>query len=714
MAKDSKAKKKAFQDGFKKVEPVTTDDNDELVMPEGVEVITVTEEGEYFCQFASQKGFRDCTYLREINTHLRDKAFLDVDDRVAIPEKRPQAKTGSSETTIEGVRVDYPPATIRFLGINEDVGDRDIDSLERVGISNYVTNKAQITPDKKGLVSGKEHKFYKKQGADDKGKMDDEEKETHADPDHFRIEVHDVSAKKGKFKKTGKVKIEIQVLQPMYERDNGDDGSVIVRNMEFVQPSVDPTEKPPKGFKIPEDGGDEKTKRKLELECKQGKDNNGKRTNYFRSKYMRVVTEKEDFIKHQTLFVGDYYCDGVTTDEDEKRYTEILEQEILVRYKPLMCKSGKCRAIKRAKVGELKKEVRLAVHIFNDAASFADIRRCIYGQVRRTYAQVGIRPHLKLMRTLSASDNLIRIGTIEKALCKNATGERDENGTASSVTVEIPPHDLFNVPLAAGMKAAEVKDEIVRRLRALGLHPTDFKHVQKAAIPDDCELSWEILVYTDDKHEAPATVLSASSNDQAMSVKGAALTDDDLNNMSWKNHGTKMRTLKSLCKTDWFDIVVIPHFDRGGGNEDLLLGVATRMNHPESFPPILVVIGAAVKEDPHDKRNTVAHEMGHVLMHCGHAKDKVNNDQLMIDGALTDGIDAGDMAGRRHIMGKPLKMKVTIVDQNVPSPRTEIEEFTDDEVADDHAWGTMATRCHNYVTGEPFGDESARTPTTEW
>ncbi|MCH8253542.1 MAG: hypothetical protein IID36_13930, partial [Planctomycetes bacterium] len=105
------------------------------------------KEGQYFCEVAAEKGFPDCSQFREINPDLADKAVLDEGDVVTIPEPKPKTTSGETENKHSFVRVNCPPATVRIIGEKQVPNRREGATMARIGVSNYITNKAQGTVD---------------------------------------------------------------------------------------------------------------------------------------------------------------------------------------------------------------------------------------------------------------------------------------------------------------------------------------------------------------------------------------------------------------------------------------------------------------------------------------------------------------------------------------------------------------------------------------
>ena len=410
--------------------------------------------GQCPCDLASAAGFLDCTEFRDANPPIASKAVLDQDEELVVPDIKPKDTSGADKTAVETVHILYPPATLRFLGTGTPMNNPGFAGLTRIGVSNYRTDKASANQ------TGTEFAFFSGQGADDDPSRVSPETETYPDPDHFRVEVHDVAAgKKGKTDVT----VDLQVLQPLYKRDKDAAGKDVVVRDTTTRPDPDV----PAGFKIPGNAS-----RKLTITCQRVKD-----TNFYRSKYLRLVTHTEDTVATQTLYVGDYFDDGGS--DDEKRYTEILDQKVRARCTPEMCNPKKCRVQVLADVGELKAEVRLAVHIMDGACSFDDVRRVVYKQVRRTYASAHVRPYLLHVYEHPPIENAVRIGSARGAALppSGVSGFFQRIGSAispSKVTVKIEGQTIEQT-LGAGDTVTSVTQALIGKLQAAGFFCKELK-----------------------------------------------------------------------------------------------------------------------------------------------------------------------------------------------------------------------------------------------
>lgn len=636
--------------------------------------VIVPRDGMCFCDFASQNGFRDCEPLRSANSEHASKAVLARGDEITIPDKRDKTASGPNESVIRARRVLSPPATVRFVGLNIPLNNPRANGLSRLGISNYKTDKASATG------TGTETAFYRDQGvADDASRVaGTPEAETYADPDHFRVEIHDVAAAK---RNLASVQCELQALQPLYRRLTVDGKEVIRRDVESR-----PDQNAPAGFKIPTTASRRRT-----ITCERVGT-----TKFYRSRYMRLVTESGDNIDPHTLFVGDYYDDGA--NNDEKRYTEILEQKVRVRYQPAMCTPGTCRVEALADVGELRGEIRLAVHIMDNACSLEDVRRVVYKQTRRVYAPAHARPYIRTILRHPPPHNILLIGD------QGGTAARASGHTLlraqSRIRLTVEGTTLDYHP-ARNQTVAAVCNAIQQLLRTNNIHTRELR----APYPPGpgLEAARMFLLFKDAACTDFAVLSSASSNDTRLSVRNFQISAATLGAFSHDGDGLHHRMLKACCNTEFFDAIVLRQFDTSGGST--LFGIATWI-HKEFGPAIIVQSDRMTPAQ--DDRYTFSHELGHVLMHGGHFMVAARREQLMIQGSMASG-NAYDMPGRRRISDAPMRMNYQAFDDAAGTWTGE------HQLGPGQPHGTLVTRIHTFVKGQAFGSPTRdREVHAEW
>ena len=636
--------------------------------------VIVPRDGMCFCDFASQNGFRDCEPLRNANGTLSSKAVLNRGDEITIPDKRDKTASGPNETVIRTRRVLAPPATVRFVGLNIPLNNTRERGLARLGISNYKTDRASATG------TGTETAFFRNQGVEDDASRVDgtPEAETYADPDHFRVEIHDVAAAK---RNLASVECELQVLQPLYKRATVNGKTVIQRDTETR--SADDI---PPGYKIPTSA----TRRRT-ITCERVGT-----TKFYRSRYMRLVTESGDNIDPHTLFVGDYYDDGA--NNDEKRYTEILEQKVRVRYQPAMCTPGTCRVETIADVGELRGEIRLAVHIMDNACTFEDVRRVVYKQVRRVYASAHTRPYIRSIIRHPPPHNILLIGDQGGTAARASGQTRLRLQSRIRITVEGTTLD-YNP--ARNQTVAAVCNAIQQLLRTNNIYTRELRSPYPPG--PGLEAARMFLLFKDAACTDYAVLSSATSNDSRLSVRNLQISAATLGAFSHDGDGLHHRVLKACCNTDFFDAIVLRQFDTSGGS--ILYGIATWI-HKEFGPAIIVQSDRMTPAQ--DNRYTFSHECGHVLMHGGHFVVNARSEQLMIQGSMAAG-NAYDMPGRRRISDAPMRLNYQAFDDAAGT-------WTGQHLlGPGQPHGTLVTRIHTYVKGQAFGSPTLnREVGAEW
>ncbi|MCK4660089.1 MAG: hypothetical protein KAV82_11260 [Phycisphaerae bacterium] len=698
-------------------------------LPEGA-TLEHAKAGQYLCEIAV-KNFPECSpQVREVNTHLTDKAVLEDGDPVVIPPKTEKQEQTPNEDELKAKVDNFPPPFVKFAGQGTTRLEKNRhNGLTRVGISNYVTNKAGYNG------RGISEDFYTEHGMVGMGPMHPKELSTHADPDHFRIEVYDNRAYKDG---DAEVTVTLQVLQPLYKRETEDSKKYIVRDKKALDKVSAPDVQPEPGFKIPANAD-----RKLEVKCKKVEGC----PSFYRSKYMRLVTHKKDkdAATEQTLYVGDYYDETALT-ADERRYTEILEQKVRARYTPKMCKAKKCRAEAIAEVGELNKEVVFAVNIFDDACDYEAVRRTIYGQVRRVYAQAHIRPVIKeVTKYPPPLKNIVRVG---KRTGTTPLASGVVTGTTkSTITVKITgqTNDVKLNP-TKDQSAKQVAASLCTKIEqnATGSDPS--LHTKVLVEPEsggspvpEAQRARSILVFTDSECRKPATITSATSDDSRLPAQVCQITSDMLKNVPSKYNGLEMRLLRLYCRSDphLLDALLIPAF------KTETYHVGTTVYTSTTFGmglPVWIDLGVCIfvasermKESPHDTRYTFAHEVGHVIMNCGHIvltdAGEVNppaapdrRDPLMVTGGEAHG-DAAEVTGRRRIMDAPLEIPCMVwkadggkykIKKIVGIVETEVESAVV-TMKDGTPQGTAVSRCSGFTSAPALAGPSARREVaTEW
>jgi len=632
MAKS--AREQAVADGFKDVKAVRVKDG-KLVFPEGAEIKTVQEDGRCLCEYAANAGLRDCAYLREINTHLKDKATLKKGDRVAIPEKRQKSSPGKDKTNLKSKRPVYPPPMVWF--IKED------------GVG-YVNPPAPVAgPDGKLALKPGDRHFPRRPGqgqfnvtnyhvdktADGTKNFADantygHDKDSSDDPDHFKVQVYDNTVPTG----TDTVTVTLHAMRPSYRKQTN-------KGVEYVFVTTN--------YRYPASND-----RKLQVTCKRIPD-----TNYFRSPYLRLVTTETDHTARdkQTLLVKDYWDDGA--DDIEKRYSEILHQKVRAGYFIQYCKPKKCWVYKDATL-KVEKEVRLAIHILDGStATLPQVREQIYKWMRRCLAQAHVRPHVKFLRRVAVPKNMI---TISDEHGRFATGkDKSDARKMSHLSVKIGGV-VYKYP-ATGKTWEDNKSPMAsaRGLKSVlenaGFTVDGPHRVKVDGLSPGAGVSSpaDMLVFNKDK--SAANIASVDWTDEKQTI---ILTDDININIviDYPYQKRKTRAVWRRWKTNYFDIFV------GGADinpgPQACWGVAQLGKYDgrkyDIGPSCFVCEGAM---DPAQKVFNCTHEMMHALMHVAHTQTDTSKGGTEIgkyeimNTPTTSGADTKD--GTKHIADAPNK-----------------------------------------------------------
>jgi len=303
-------------------------------------------EGETLCGIAIREGFLNCDLLRaeDANKDFTTRP-LRAGDRVTVPDRREKETDAATTKNHKFKRKRFPEPSIRFVHGSQSQPFASDATLALLNISNYRTTQA-------GTTSSAAFSSAFGFNAD-----------AHADTDSFKIEV--VSPDGG-----GSINVKLEALKPVY-RANG----TVERHELFT-------------------GADYNT-RKLDAECQPVTGS----TKRFRSRYLRLVTDDQDqaAAATQTLLVTDT-ADGNNGDADK---VEILDQRVRASYTLPRCNAGaphKCTVVAELPVGEGKRRVRLAVHLFRSTVGGAAvgglteqmIRRRAMKWFRRAYAQANL------------------------------------------------------------------------------------------------------------------------------------------------------------------------------------------------------------------------------------------------------------------------------------------------------------------------------------
>jgi hypothetical protein len=437
----------------------------------------------------------------------------------------------------------------------------------------------------------------------------------HADPDTFKVEVHDPKA-------SGPLTVELDAMQPVY-----DAAGVHTGQYRFFA-----------GNRAT--ANTERNRRSLNVQCdRQGS------SRRFRSCYLRLVTDDADKAARpqQTLLVTDMHDQGDTQ-------VEILDQRVVARYYLPNCNAPagqqRCFVWEEIAIGTDRKRLQVAVHVLRDAVggtpvvTTAEAERRIKTWFRRVYAQASISPQLaQPVREVDPAENLVSISNDSglKAAGDGAMGFRINAGPDSQTIGPINPPRNQSPIATANALAALVRAPFVARVTQ---NPPRFV---------DAVGSADIVI----THTGgtPVTIDNPVSTDSRQTltigrVNPASLQSWDGNN--WLVGSIQQRTALKNYDTghDRIDIVVATVLSSGSRGEAMMSGhridPARRAIDEIKWSAFVNADSMAGNDD--DFVN-LPHECGHVLLELIHATGPLSQFELMM-GRGTTYLNAVDASKR--------------------------------------------------------------------
>ena len=579
---------------------------------------TVTAiEGDTLCTLAAANGFDSCLPLRQVQENI-DRGYcnnpLRTGDRVVIPDRAVRDEAGrGTEARHEFEAPNMPPPGIRFIHGSWSTAYADDPSLAFLNISNYRTDKAG--------TSG-QHAWPTTFGFN---------RHADADPDIFKIEVVDPNAG------SNTLEVRLKAMKAVYEAD----GSIRVVGTERQYA----------------DFTSELNMRQIRVQCETV---NRARQVRFRSRYMRLVVDEEDFnaisANNQALLVTDT-ADGNGGDNDK---VEILDQIVVATYELRSCQApagqAKCRVETRIRVGNERKRIRLCVHVFRETVGGANagnineqnVRRRTFKWFRRAYAQINMAPKLVPVRVGGGAiepvdpppDNMITISQ-EHGLPVSAAGGPYQ----ITFRLGLPPADVaaaeaaevaaaraaadarptVTVNLTNGWTPEQVANEIIARVGALAGGGFAAQAYRTARGFTATNRSYDVLITRTDGRR----VMIENENLTA----GAGITLDVTRVDTTNVTGAIPRSLPVLPASlrrlireaagtdDRLDVYVCRHFTEFGGlglipHSDL--GADYQPDSPMRWAIFCESPPGAVMDGGDDYPWTYPHEAGHVLPDAFH------------------------------------------------------------------------------------------------
>lgn len=597
------------------------------------------KNGDTLCAIAIKHGFADCGPLR---AEKANKDFLKrplrSGDKVTVPEIKKKKEDKADKKKHKWKRPGIPPPAIRFVHGSKSKACKDDATLRYLNVSNFVSDQAGSD----GVQT-----FVTVFGFD---------KDAHADPDTFKIEVVDPSAN------GGPVTIELEAVKPKAGKPN-----------EFE--SI---------------GAPHADMRKIKVKCEKIKPDNKVR---FRSMYMRLVTDEWDFKElsgdppradgtAQGLLTTDT-ADGNDGDPDK---LEILDQHVRATHTLVCCKAAdKCKIDATVPIGPRRRRVRIAFHLFRTSAGSAslvqnvsakDVRFRVRHWFRRLYASAELSPHFVAPEIETVDPppaNMITIAPYQGTKSKG----KNTAGAPSKVTLRSRCDGVntdWTVTLKAGLTPEQVGNLIRRNL------PAGHKgSVHRNAIClGKVRGSADVIIERDDGKRNQ--ILIASTDDVNLKNKISiavpnVMTIAGPKGLTQHHEGEDgVRRLLRACKTarDRLDFIVV-----GGITGDIAWGYAQPQGKdlPSKYRPrepmgLSVVIVAKVGTDRTMDANekvfrTIAHEAMHALADVFHTCAGPHQSAAL----MKSGSSASDLpvvGAKKRIHDTPLKVKHDTAIKNSP------------------------------------------------
>lgn len=638
-------------------------------------MIVKAKAGDSLCSIAIRHGFLSCDSIRSLpkNIPLQPLDILEEGTEVETPEKDPGKEPAEAlgRTLFQlvanpaDVEIVQESATHADTSTLTDGDEVKITRPTQLAITNYVSDRCGIGSNAAGDKLPAATFFGRKSTAS-------------RDPDHFKIQVFEP----GLPASTTKVQVTLNALRPGYFA------------VSFATPSgtTQTAHMHPTRFRRPTD-----PKRSLTVTCERIGS-----TDFFRSPYLRLVTYETSRAKRpdQCLLVSDY-LDDASLKIHERVHTEILHQRIEATRKVGTCPHGICA---RSAILRLKHDVSLKLHIhlvsFDPAAETAMLNRlaegsriATYRHLRRIIAPAHVRPHIGSLEVRAAPGNMLFIDRQPTAPA-SATGpsSRTNRGRPARIAFVVEAgghnHRVSFRPSAGTFVdlANEIKSKTLAKSALAGFNVT-IKRVPG---------SHEIDMLFADAAGNPVRVTDARCSDTHAQL-------DAIGGQPWWLDATssfkisagfgstpQQRALHwNFAETDGLNIYVAPAknlADASAPAKTTIFGsaqLASDRTHTAAIGPCIFLsrFAVAVRTSTTDSAapTVLAHEIGHVLMHAGHAQ-RPNKDvvpatptgpictELMNE--ATDLVDAHDAA--RHISDAPIETDYELIEsgtiQTVNSP----------------------------------------------
>lgn len=568
--------------------------------------IVDAEDGDTLCGLAIAAGFLDCKQIRSDPANV-GKEFLTRNlkkgDVVTIPDIKKNTLEKAAEKLHKFKKKNAPPVSIRFTHGSKDKPYREDRTETELNISNWPTDKGGEKADNPFPAGTKFHE--------------------HGDADHRTFKVEVVDPKAG-----STVVVELRALKPVLKADG-----TIEKHEPFT--------------------GAEEGRRKLKVTCEAVP---GKVC--LRSPYLRLVVDEKDQVAagKQTLLVTDM-ADGTDGAADK---IELLDQIIEASYTRKNCPAGtKCTAVRRVPIGKVHQRVKIAVHILKDAGGVAiakikDVRQRVLNKLRQVYAQgdVSIK-FVEDIREVPLPGNMFAVA--------NGNGQAAEGGKTIKVRVRIDADvdkeiSITTVKDAVPIDTARALEAAI--LKALPGGKATVKSSGNPPLSGQAIGSADVVIGQPISQKVRLNVLQ--SDDIGHPVKIGQLTSATVTEFGAADGHVGTIAERVLVKNyggsaDRIDLFVVDKLSDGSFGE----AFPPNSNQPKAGQPMELMINTClVNSETVNKagfeRNTIPHEIGHIIMDVGHADTR--GDLMLSGGSPIKTDDDNDVGGRKRLT-HPRKVK---------------------------------------------------------
>lgn len=563
------------------------------------------QDGDSLCSIAVENGFKNCTKLRAQNSQLAGRG-VQPGDRVNVPEVTQKQEAGQVDMLHRFRRLGKTNRLWIIQDLNRASGQQAVGDAQRLlAISNYV-------PGRQGTGFATANWVDHTQTGHNA--------DASADPDHFKILVHDQFAHAAN---QDTVELTLQAQKPVL-------GTI----PNEIASWADMTEA---GTKLEH------------VVCRRFAPN----TPWYRSSYLRLVVDDQDHtakrrdghndpptavdagtdVSRQTLIVP----------PPDERAIEVLDLRVEAFRDAPDCQSAgpeKCRAHSYADVGKDEKVLRVKVVRVGGAAGSgvtdANLRDCAFKNLRRRLAQinVGVKTVQEPGAGVTIVDNFIHDVALPQnmIMISDFDGARARGGKRMEATVHLTSGDVTaHITTAFRDRPQETAEKLATALRAQGV-VCRVSPNPPVTTSSNTFGSCDILCFNADGTIARVIATSSQDTRQAISHTGAwnnaNVRDMDgaygANSLAARMIGSPdYRAAAKNFHTGSNVLCAIVVNNLPGLNGEAILpyiGLTERFRPLRVFQ-LLVFLSQGGATSP----VTLSHEGGHAIMDCFHTSSRVGN-----------------------------------------------------------------------------------------